>query len=118
MKEIHLETTKGNNMNTNTKSVGGKKRGRAAAPPDQKRNHQIPVTLDGHEKAKLNELRRRYNEKVEEATGMPLQVSEASLFRSLLQKAFHELEAVEGKIVLIPDIKVESQPESSTGTDD
>lgn len=107
-------------MNTNNKNVSGKKRGRAAAPPDQKRNHQIPVALDGHEKAKLSELLRRYREKVATLTGMPIQMSESSLFRAFLAKAWEELIAVEGPIVVLPEIKVasESAPESSTGTDD
>lgn len=107
-------------MNTNNKNVSGKKRGRAAAPPDQKRNHQIPVALDGHEKAKLSELRRRYDAKVSGVTGMPSQISESTMFRAFLAKAWEELISVEGPIVVLPEIKVasESAPESSTGTDD
>lgn len=101
-----------------------KKRGRTAAAPDKKRNHQIPVTLDGHEKARLNYLMDQFNQKVREA-GLPISASESTLVRALIRKEFDRLNAESiasggGEIVLLPVIKVdsESEPESSTGTDD
>lgn len=93
-----------------------KKRGRTAAAPELRKNHLVPVALNGYQRAQLNEMIRDSNKRLRDLK-VPATVSDSTFMLTLLQNAWDDFVKEHGEITVIPVIKVDSQS-SATGTDE